>query len=73
MARETSITTRFGKRVKLLRNKRGLSQEAFADLCKLDRTYISGIERGLRNVGLKNIEAIAESLDVSLSELFEDV
>jgi transcriptional regulator with XRE-family HTH domain len=54
-------------------NKRGLSQEAFADLCKLDRTYISGIERGLRNVGLKNIEAIAESLDVSLSELFEDV
>lgn len=73
MLKRASVTIRFGNRVKHLRAERGLSQEAFADICRLDRTYISGIERGLRNVALKNIEAIARGLDVSLSELFEDV
>ncbi len=44
------------------------SQEQFADLCGLDRTYIGGIERGERNVSLANIEKIAKALRVSLSE-----
>jgi transcriptional regulator with XRE-family HTH domain len=57
--------------MRLLREKSGISQEAFAHECGLDRTYISGIERGRRNVSLKNIERIAEALEVSLSELFE--
>lgn len=47
-----------------------LSQEAFADLCSLDRTYVGGIERGERNVALVNIEKIARALRISLSELF---
>jgi transcriptional regulator with XRE-family HTH domain len=45
-----------------------LSQE-FAAHCDLDRTYISGIERGMRNVALRNIEKIARALRTSLSEL----
>ena len=59
-----------GKRIRSLREARGYSQEDFGHLCELDRTYISGIERGLRNVGLLNIEAISAALNVSISELF---
>ena len=42
-------------------------------MCDLDRTYIGGIERGERNVSLINIEKIAETLKISLSELFKGV
>jgi transcriptional regulator with XRE-family HTH domain len=48
-----------------------LSQEEFAARCGLDRTYISGIERGRRNPSLRNIRKIAIELSVSLSELFK--
>jgi len=65
------ILERFGKRVRELRKARGFSQETFADNCHLDRTYISGIERGKRNVALCNIEAIARALGISISELTE--
>jgi len=51
----------------------GVSQEEFAHICGLDRTYIGGIERGERNVALVNIEKIAKGLRVSLSELFRKV
>ena len=67
------IRVRFGKRIRELRLARGLSQEAFAFEADLDRTYISGIERGLRNVSLQNIEVLARTLGVSLSELFVGV
>jgi len=67
------IRVRFGKRIRELRLARGLSQEAFAFEADLDRTYISGIERGLRNVSLQNIEVLARTLSVSLSELFVGV
>jgi transcriptional regulator with XRE-family HTH domain len=50
-----------------------VSQEEFADLCGLDRTYIGGIERGERNVSLVNIEKIAQTFKVSLSDLFRGV
>jgi len=51
----------------------GVSQEEFADLCGLDRTYVGGIERGERNLGLVNIEKSARALKTSLSELFRGV
>ena len=54
-----------------LRNRAGLSQEAFAEHCGLDRTYISGIERGKRNVSLENLSVIAKALKVTLSHLLE--
>ncbi len=69
MPRNTDIVQRFGDRLRQLRKKVGLSQEAFAAKCGLDRTYISGIERGRRNVSLRNIEVIARTLGVSISEL----
>jgi transcriptional regulator with XRE-family HTH domain len=65
-----NIRLRFGKAVRQRRYKLGVSQEAFADLCGLDRTYIGGIERGERNVALINVEKIARALRISLSELF---
>jgi transcriptional regulator with XRE-family HTH domain len=64
------IRVRFGKAVRQRRHKLGVSQETFADLCELDRTYIGGIERGERNVGLVNIQKIARALRISFSELF---
>jgi transcriptional regulator with XRE-family HTH domain len=67
------VTKRFGRRVRELRTGLGLSQEAFAEKCGLDRTYVSGIERGQRNVGLRNIESIARALGITLAELMEGV
>lgn len=60
----------FGLRVKQLRLAQGISQEELGALADLDRTYISGIERGKRNVSLKNIVLIAHALQVSVAELF---
>jgi transcriptional regulator with XRE-family HTH domain len=71
MRRGLNIAVRFGQRVRDLRKGTGLSQEAFAAKCGLDRTYISGIERGKRNVSLRNIQVIAKALGVSISELMQ--
>jgi transcriptional regulator with XRE-family HTH domain len=73
MDEAVDILQRFGQKVREKRNALGLSQEAFADKAGLDRTYISGIERGKRNVALRNIEAIAKALGISLAELMEGV
>ncbi|WP_413649959.1 helix-turn-helix domain-containing protein [Pantoea sp. B65] len=48
-----------------------MSQEAFADKCGLDRTYISGIERGVRNPTLAVINTLALSLGIELKTLFD--
>jgi transcriptional regulator with XRE-family HTH domain len=68
--RTEEITVRFGGKVREERRKRRLSQEKLAELCGLDRTYISGVERGERNVSLRNIVRIARALGVAPSELF---
>jgi transcriptional regulator with XRE-family HTH domain len=67
------IRIRFGRALRQRRNKLGVSQEAFADMCQLDRTYIGGIERGERNVALVNIEKIAKTLRLTIAELFRGV
>lgn len=67
------VLAKFGKCVRDRRTALGLSQEAFADKCKLDRTYISGIERGKRNVSLRNIEIIAKTLGISIAELTDGI
>ena len=69
MGKAADILERFGHRVRELRRAKGLSQEAFAADCGLDRTYMGGIERGERNLALRNIELIAKTFGVSLSEL----
>jgi transcriptional regulator with XRE-family HTH domain len=67
------VRVRFGKALRQRRRRLGVSQEEFADLCGLDRTYVGGIERGERNLALVNIEKLARALKISLSELFRGV
>lgn len=64
------IRERFGFSVKLRREELNLTQEDLADRANLHRTYISDIERGSRNVSLINIERLAQSLSMAMSELF---
>lgn len=59
----------FGRRLRELRLSCGLSQEALADLADLHRTYVGSVERGERNVSLKNIHALANALGVHAGEL----
>lgn len=59
-----------GKRVKELRNKLGISQEELAARAELDRTYITSVECGKRNISIVNIERLANALKVSLHEFF---
>jgi len=67
------LQKRFGSRIRALRKGRGLSQEEFADLCGLDRTYISGIERGVRNPTLQIIAVLSAALDLRLAALFGEL
>ena len=65
------IAVRFGQRIKLLRNEKGLSQEKFALSIDMDRTYYASVESGKRNISLNNIEKISNGLNVTLEELFK--
>lgn len=60
-----------GKRIKFLRNEIGISQEELADRAEIDRTYITSVECGKRNISIVNIEKIAKALEVTLSKLFD--
>ncbi|MCA9052204.1 MAG: helix-turn-helix transcriptional regulator [Planctomycetaceae bacterium] len=73
MAKRTDILVRFGQQVRQLRKAAGYSQEGFAAACELDRTYMGGIERGERNLALRNIQKIADTLGIALTELFDGV
>lgn len=57
------------KNVKSARKELGLSQEAFADACAIDRTYASQIERGIANPSLEALCRIADTLELSLTDL----
>lgn len=68
---KNDILRRFGDKVRRLRLRKGItSQMELALKTGLDRTYIGGIERGERNVALRNIEKIAKALGVPIEELF---
>lgn len=71
MDAEESLYIKFGQKIRDLRIQHKLSQEDLAILCDLDRTYISSIERGQRNVSLKNIAILAHALKITLADLFE--
>mgnify|MGYP002619977888 CR=1 FL=1 len=67
----STLVQTFASNLKRLRVKARLSQEELALRSGLDRTYISGCERGVRNPSLVSVEKIAEALGVSVSEFFE--
>lgn len=69
---KSSLTIRFGIRLRELRKDRGWSQEAFADHCGIARSYMSRLERGAGNPSLNAIETLAEALDVDVVDLFKD-
>ena len=64
------IRVRFGRAIRRVREEQKITQEEAAERCGLHRTYYSGVERGIRNVSLVNIERIARGLRKSLPELF---
>lgn len=62
----------FGRAVRARRDELGLSQEALAERCDLDRTYISGVERGRRNPTVQAIFRIARGLEAPASDLVRE-
>ena len=73
MAKRDRTLSAFGLSVLKRREIKGLSQEKLAEKADLDRTYISGIERGVRNPGLLSLVRIAKALGVTTSELFAGI
>ena len=65
------IKKKFGERVRLRREELGLSQEEFAFQSGIHRTYVSGIERGVRNPSLTMVERIAKALKMNFSDLLD--
>jgi transcriptional regulator with XRE-family HTH domain len=66
-----NIAKRFGKRVRELRKDRKLSQERLAEKTDLDRSFMSGVERGVENPTLYTIQAIADGLGTTVGELLK--
>ena len=60
----------FGKNLRKYRTNSGLSQEKFAEMCDLHRTYISDVERGQRSISLGNVQKIADALKIEPYKLF---
>jgi transcriptional regulator with XRE-family HTH domain len=67
----STISIKFGKKVKAIRLEKDMSQADLAKLLDVHVTYISGIERGIRNMSLKNIEKLAKALKVPIEELIK--
>jgi transcriptional regulator with XRE-family HTH domain len=68
-----SLNKRFGKRVRELRRQKKLSQEAFAEIAELDRSYMGALERGEQNPSLWIVARIADALGITLSELCDEI
>jgi hypothetical protein len=60
-----------GRNLRAYRMERGLSQEAFAEVLGVHRTYMGGVERGERNLTLKSVERMAEKLEMEVLELMK--
>jgi len=67
------VRARFGQKLRVLRKKRGWTQDKMADVLGLDRSYLAEIEEGKRNPGLMNLEVIAQGFELTLAQLFSRV
>ena len=65
-----NIKLKVGQRIKELRTKLGISQEALANRADIDRTYVTDVENGRRNIAIENLEKLILALDVSISDFF---
>jgi transcriptional regulator with XRE-family HTH domain len=68
-----NIKEKFGAKVKELREKKGFSIELLANISNVDRTYISDIERGKRNVSIEIMEKIIIALDSDFATFFNEL
>lgn len=68
-----TVEIAFGQVLKKYRSEKKLSQESLALKCEFDRTYISLLERGLRNPSLGNVFILVEALDVKIEDFIKDV
>lgn len=73
MPKRDPILAAFGLRLRRWREAKALTQEQLAEKADLDQTYISGIERGVRNPGIKNVVRLAKALGISTAKLVERV
>jgi len=73
MLKNDPLLTSLGQKVRYHRETKTITQEKLAEFSGLDPTYISGIERGLRNPGFRNVAKIAKALGLTTSQLCEGV
>lgn len=73
MVKHDSVLILLGKNVRQSRERRELTQEKLAEIADIDPTYVSGIERGLRNPGIKNVARLAKALGITTAELCKGV
>jgi len=73
MPKRDSLLAALGRNVRRCRETKSLTQEKLAERASLDPTYISGIERGLRNPGIKNVARLAKALGLTTAELCKGV
>jgi len=73
MRKRDPVLITLGQNVRKRREVMGLTQEELSDKADLDQTYISGIERGLRNPGIINIAKLAKALKISVAELCKGI
>ena len=73
MPKRDPVLAALGQNVRRRREAKPLTQEKLAERAGLDPTYISGIERGLRNPGIKNVAKLAKALGFTTAELLKGV
>jgi transcriptional regulator with XRE-family HTH domain len=66
------IKSKVGQRIKEIREQKSMSQKDLAYTSNLDRSYITSVENGQRNISIVNLEKIAIALQISLNELFKE-
>ena len=71
MPSNNDISAKFANKLIAIRKEKGLTQEALALLCGIDRTYIGRLERGERNPSLLILDKIAKGLEMEISQLLK--
>ena len=68
-----NIKEKIGQRIRQIREQKKMTQKELSDLADLDRSYITSVENGQRNISIINLEKLANALGVPLCELFKEL